>query len=163
MGTVLPEDFDVAHIVCCDDDVTTRVGSTSKVGGRFFGSAGTAYIGSARGTRKGRRIGDAGTRGSVIELAGRLRRSDRLASADECYRWWIAEVINRVAGGTEKLASLTRGHDRCRDDSGMCLEEFHRSPVLFDFRRPSRPDIGFSVFTSTDDIFGVFAEGSMDL
>ena len=45
----------------------------------------------------------------------------------------------------------------------MGFEHLNGTPVFADFRSASRPDVCFPIFGAADNVFGVFAEGGVNL
>lgn len=84
-------------------------------------------------------------------------------TTDEGDRWRVAEVVQRVSGGAQKLSGLDWSHDGRRYDCGVSFKCLNWSPVSIKLGRTGRPDVGFSIFGATDDISGIVAEGGMDL
>lgn len=87
----------------------------------------------------------------------------RFGAADEGDGWRVAEVVQRVPRGAEELSGLNRSHDGGRHDCGVGFKGLDWAPVSVKLGRTGRPNVGFSVFGATDDIFGIVAEGGVDL
>ncbi len=84
-------------------------------------------------------------------------------AADEGDGWRVAEVVQRISGGAEELSGLDRSHDGGRYDCGVGFKCLDWAPVSIELGRTIGPDVGLSVFGATDDIFGIVAEGGVDL
>lgn len=154
---VLAEDRDVARVVGGDDDVAARMHGAGDVGRGLIGFAGWTEIRGCGGRR------EAGVRGSLVSLACGFGRGVGFGTADEGDRWRVAEVVQRISGGAEELSSLDRSHDGGRYNCGVGFEYLDWAPVSIKLGRTGRPDVGFSVFGATDHIFGIVAEGGVDL
>lgn len=84
-------------------------------------------------------------------------------AADECYWWRVAEVVQGISGSAEELSGLNRSHDGGRYDCGVGFKYLDWAPVSIKFGVTGRPDVRFSVFGAANDVFGIFAEGGVDL
>ena len=146
----------MAQKIGCDDNIAVWMGAASKIRWRFF---------------RFRNFGDVGCHRSGRNVTVRLRTGFcgshrgclRLRTTDQCHWWRIAQVVQRVAGCTEKLPCLRRCHDRSSDNGRMSFKGLERPLVPFNFWLSCGPYIRLAILTATYYILSVIAKRSMYL